>query len=192
MHISKPSASKVATANSKIPTGGMGLVKGMGEISSSVSQAIQTPFKRQTCGLSANLSNRGRAIFSSTRVTLLRFCKSCRINQGGKLNWAIFLGSQGDRFPRAICTAKSKQADPNGPVNPGGMGNKKGKTNNVITKLKPRSEVSAIISPRLRGWLANRSSNNFISWENLKCLDFIKRKQESRENYQMCALPDII
>ena len=151
MHISKPSASRVATANSKIPTVGMGLVKGIGEISNTVSQAMQTPFNRQVRGPSASFSKRGRTIFSNTPVTLFKFCKSRRTNQWGNWNWAILLGSQGDRRPRAICIASNKQPNPKGPVKPGGMGNKKGKTSNKITKQKPRSEVSAITSPKLRG-----------------------------------------
>lgn len=150
----------------------MGLVKGIGEINNTVSQAIHKPFNRHAWELFASLTKRGRVIFSNIHETLFKFCKRRSTNQCGNLKEASFLGSQGDRFPKAICIANNKQPDPNGPVNPGGIGNKKGKTSNPITKLNPRSEVSAITSAKVRGWFANRSSSNLISWENLRCIGY--------------------
>ena len=66
-------------------------------------------------------------------------------------------------FPKTICIDNIKQAPPKGPVNPGGRGNKKGKTSKAIAKLKPRSEVSAKTSSRLSCCSANRCSSNLIS-----------------------------
>ena len=40
----------VATAKSKIPTVGMGLVKGTGEINNTVNQEMQSPLNRQIQG----------------------------------------------------------------------------------------------------------------------------------------------
>ena len=163
MHITNPSASKAATASNKITPVGIGLVIGIGKISKIASQEIQSPFKRQIYLLSVNFEKRGRTIFSSTLVTLLRFCRSCCANQRGNLKSAIFFGSQGDRLPNAICTDKIKQAVPGTPVKPGGMGNKNGKTSKAMTKLNPRSEVSAKISPKESGFSANLCSNDLIS-----------------------------
>jgi hypothetical protein len=73
------------------------------------------------------------------------------------------LGSQGDRLPKTICNDNIKQAPPKGLLKPGGMGNKKGNTSNVITKLKPRSEVSARISPKVNGCSLKRSNRDLIS-----------------------------
>jgi hypothetical protein len=160
----------VATAKSNIPTGGIGLVRGIGKISKIANQEIQRPFNRQVKGCSAIFANRGREIFSKILVTRCRFFKIIWVKEWGNLYVAIFLGSQGDRLPKAICTDNIKQAPPNGPVNPGGTGNKNGKTNNTITKLKPRSEVSARTSPRLSGCWANLCSRNLISWENFRCI----------------------
>jgi hypothetical protein len=166
----------VATAKSNIPTGGMGFVRGIGEISKIANQEIQRPLNRQVKGFSAIFAKRGRVIFSKILVTRCRFLRIIWVKGRGNLYVAIFLGSQGDRLPKAICTDSIKQAPPNGPVNPGGTGNKNGKTNNIITKLKPRSEVSAKISPRLRGCWANLCSRNLISWENLRCIVMMNHK----------------
>jgi hypothetical protein len=86
------------------------------------------------------------------------------------------LGSQGDRRPNTICNDKIKQAPPRGLVKPGGIGNKKGNTNSVITKLKPLSEVSVRMSPKVRGCSLKRWSKDLISWENLKFMFVIGKK----------------